>query len=402
MGTLLYLTSNAIRIYAISIFIDAFLGKSKLSNKFKTLSYIAYYLIGSLSWIITKNEMLNILMNIIPCLLIAIQYSTSWKKRIFSTLSFYATEMFIDWLSFTIFKNGTAITSGFVQCIIVLIFAFIFKHIYVRNEDYSFKSTYSWFLILIAFGTIAIGILTVNNDSTHDYLIAIVLLLINLLNFYVYNLEQQSLEKQHIYELISTANSAYQHQIQIMTESQKKMRFMRHDLRKHLNQIRALMDNGDLEQITAYMNEIEEAVSVKREYSKTGNKDVDSLINYELTIASEFGTEVFCDIELPEQLSVSSFDLTVILGNLLDNAVEALRQSEKKVMIVTIKFKKGVIRIDIENSYNSTYKRKPDGKEHGIGLLSVRNTLEKYHGSLKTFPEENRYHTTAVLFNSID
>ena len=145
---------------------------------------------------------------------------------------------------------------------------------------------------------------------------------------------------------------------------------------------------------------MEEAVIVKKEYSKTGNKDVDSLINYELTLASEFGTEIICDIELPEQLNITSFDMTIILGNLLDNAIEALRQSKKKLLIITIKYMKGIIRIDIENTYDSNYKRKPDGREHGIGLLSVMNTLEKYHGNLKTFPEDNRYHTTVVLFNS--
>lgn len=94
--------------------------------------------------------------------------------------------------------------------------------------------------------------------------------------------------------------------------------------------------------------------------------------------------------------------MTVILGNLLNNAVEALRQTERKVLIITVKFNKGVIRIDIENSYDVKYKRKPDGREHGIGLMSVKNTLEKYHGSIKTFPEDNKYHTTVVLFNSLE
>lgn len=402
MGTLLYLTSNAIRIYAISIFINAFLGKSKLSNHLEKITYIAYYILGSICWLLTHNSTLNIIINTIPVFAITLQYSTSWKKRFFATLTSCTLGMFIEWLAFTLLGSNQATETGFVQYLVMLILAVIFKYMYKTKEDNSFKSKYSWFLCLTAIGTIIVGILTLNDNSTHDYVIAIVLLLINLLNFYVYNLEQHNLEKQHVFELISTVNNAYQNQIQIMSESQKKMRFMRHDLKKHLAQIRSLVNNGDFQQISAYLDEIEEAVAVKREYSKTGNKDVDSLINYELTIASEFGTEILCDIDLPEQLNISSFDMTVILGNLLDNAVEALRQSEKKVMIITIKFMKGIVRIDIENSYNSKYKRKPDGKEHGIGLLSVMNTLEKYHGSLKTFPEDNRYHTTAVLFNSID
>lgn len=402
MGTILYLTSNAIRIYAISIFIDAFLGRSRLPNKYKVISYIAYFIVGSMSWIISKNETLNISMNVIPCLLITFQYNVTWKKRIFSTLSFYATEMFIDWLSFIVLNNGTVIKSGFVQCIIVLIIASVFKHIYQIKGDYSYKSMYSWLLILIAIGTICIGLLTVNTDSTHDYLIAVVLMLINLMNFYIYNKEQRSLEAQHTLELIRKSNEAYQSQIQILNKSQQNLRYIRHDLKNHLNIMRGLIKNEDYQSVNCYIDEMEESIIVKNEFSKTGNSEVDSLINYELTLALELGAEIICDIDLPEILNISAFDMTVILGNLLDNAVNALRQSEKKVMLITIKFMKGVIRIDIENTYNPQYKRNSDGREHGIGLLSVKSTLEKYHGNLKTFPEENKFHTTAVLFNSLE
>ena len=402
MGTLLYLISNVIHIYAVSVFLDAFLGNSRLNHKLKSVMYLVYYIFGSLCWIFIHSSTLNIAFNIFATFFITIQYNTSLKKKVFSVISSQATAMFIEWIAFTLFENSEAVRTGIVQYIIILIVAFLFKRIYVRNEDYSSKSKYSWLLILMAFGTVAIGVLTVNDDSTHDYVIAVILLLINLMNFYIYNLEQKSLESQHTLELIETSNNAYKTQIQIMNETQKKLRFIRHDFKNHMNKIRNLIQNENYQKIQEYLDEMEEAVTVKSEFSKTGNKDVDSLINYELTIAAEFGTEIICNIELPNELNVTSFDMTVILGNLLNNAVEALRQTERKVLIITVKFNKGVIRIDIENSYDAKYKRKPDGREHGIGLMSVKNTLEKYHGSIKTFPEDNKYHTTVVLFNSLE
>ena len=402
METLLYLTSNAIHIYAVSVFLDAFLGNSRLNHKLKSVMYLVYYIFGSLCWIFIHSSTLNIAFNIFATFFITIQYNTSLKKKVFSVISSQATAMFIEWIAFTLFGNSEAVRTGIVQYIIILIVAFLFKRIYVRNEDYSSKSKYSWLLILMAFGTVAIGVLTVNDDSTHDYVIAVILLLINLMNFYIYNLEQKSLESQHTLELIETSNNAYKTQIQIMNETQKKLRFIRHDFKNHMNKIRNLIQNENYQKIQEYLDEMEEAVTVKSEFSKTGNKDVDSLINYELTIAAEFGTEIICNIELPNELNVTSFDMTVILGNLLNNAVEALRQTERKVLIITVKFNKGVIRIDIENTYDAKYKRKPDGREHGIGLMSVKNTLEKYHGSIKTFPEDNKYHTTVVLFNSLE
>ena len=66
--------------------------------------------------------------------------------------------------------------------------------------------------------------ITVNENSPYDYLIATILLLINFLNFYVYNLEQESLLAHHKLKLIETSNYAYQNQLQIVNESQKRIR----------------------------------------------------------------------------------------------------------------------------------------------------------------------------------
>lgn len=118
-----------------------------------------------------------------------------------------------------------------------------------------------------------------------------------------------------------------------------------------------LSEENDVQSIKQYLNEMEDAVVVKKEYSKTGNDDVDSLLNYELSLAAEFGAEIIYDVNLPEKLNISSFDITIILGNLMDNAIEALRNSEKKLLKVNIQFNKGIIRIDIENSYDPKYKK---------------------------------------------
>ena len=402
MTDILYLAANALHIYSLYIFIDSFLGRSKINSKIKFLIYFVYYLMGILCWLFVRNMTLNLFINTVPLFLITLQYESSLKKKVFSTISSCAVGMFIDWVTVSIFDEGYLISSGFIQCIILLVFASLFRHYYVDKDLHQFKSRYSWLLTVISVGTMAIGVLTIDEETTHDAIIAIILLLINFLNFYIYNIEQKFWQAQHRLNLIEVSNGAYQNQLKIMSEAQQKIRFMRHDFHKHLNRIRGLVEEGSTEDISRYLDEMEESVIVRREFCKTGNNDVDSLINYELTIAYEFGTEIFCDIDLPEQLNVSSFDMTVILGNLLNNAVEALQQTEKKVLIITIKFNKGVIRIDIENSYNSTYKRKRDGREHGIGLLSVTNTLEKYHGTLKTFPEKEKYHSTVVLFNSLD
>lgn len=404
MGTILYIASNSIRVYAISVFINIFLGKSRLSLLLNRLTYVFYFLISTIGWLYGQSTTLNLILNTLPILLITLQYYSSWSKKIFSVISSCAVGMFIDWMGFAVFGNTEIIESGFIQAIIFLILCSLFRYYYKNQEDYSFKSRYSWLLILIAVGTALIGVLTVNEDSSYDYLIALILLFINFLNFYIYNLEQESFKAQHKLKLIETSNYAYQNQIKIMNESQQKIRFLRHDFYRHINKLKNLSEENDVQSIKQYLNEMEDAVVVKEEYSKTGNDDVDSLLNYELSLAAEFGAEIIYDVNLPEKLNISSFDITIILGNLMDNAIEALRNSEKKLLKVNIQFNKGIIRIDIENSYDPKYKKKHDGREHGIGLLSVENTLQKYHGKLDSYPypEESKYHTTAIFYNSLD
>mgnify|MGYP001136065210 FL=1 len=402
MGTILYIASNSIRVYAISVFINIFLGKSRLSLLLNRLTYVFYFLISTLGWLYGQSTTLNLILNTLPILLITLQYYSSWSKKIFSVISSCAVGMFIDWMGFAVFGNTEIIESGFIQAIVFLIFCSLFRHYYKSQEEYSFKSRYSWLLILIAIGTALIGVLTVNENSPYDYLIALILLFINFLNFYIYNLEQESFKAQHKLKLIETSNYAYQNQIKIMNESQQKIRFLRHDFHRHINKLKLLSEENDMQSITQYLNEMEDSVVTKKEYSKTGNEDVDSLLNYELSLAAEFGAEIINDVNLPEKLNISSFDLTIILGNLMDNAIEALRHSERKLLKVNIQFNKGIIRIDIENSYDPKYRKKHDGREHGIGLLSVENTLQKYHGKLDSYPEESKYHTTAIFYNSLD
>ena len=119
MGTLLYLISNAIHIYAVSVFLDAFLGNSRLNHKLKSVMYLVYYIFGSLCWIFIHSSTLNIAFNIFATFFITIQYNTSLKKKVFSVISSQASAMFIEWIAFTLFGNSEAVRTGIVQYIII-------------------------------------------------------------------------------------------------------------------------------------------------------------------------------------------------------------------------------------------------------------------------------------------
>ena len=221
--------------------------------------------------------------------------------------------MFVDWIAIAAFGDVQVIKSGFVQCNVILICAVLFRRYYKRKETCLFRSKYVWLLIFTSIGTGAIGVMTVDENSPYDYIIATILLLINLFTFYVYHLEQDRWSVQYRLKLIESSNEAYRNQLQIVNESQKKIRFLKHDLNRHIQKLKLLSEKENMQAIVQYLNEMEDAAVIKQEYVKTGNEDVDSLLNYELSLAAEFGTEIICDVNLPENLNISSFDMTIIL-----------------------------------------------------------------------------------------
>ncbi len=400
MNVLLYITSNIIHVYAIYIFLDSFLGRSKLSGTIKHLTYTAYFLISTVGWLISGEPMLNIALNIISPLLISLQYENYIMKKLFGAVSSCAVCMFTDWAAVTLAGENIISESGLLQGIMVLILSSLFRHYICNRSELPFRSKYSWFLIFTAAGTILIGLLTVDDSSEHASLIVLVLLCINFLNFYIYNLEQTQWETRYRLKIIETLNGYYKDQLTVMSESQEKMRFLRHDFRKHLNKLRELSCYCSNKPLQDYLCQLEGAITESKEFSRTGNNDIDCLMNYELTLASEAGAEISYKAEIPSVLNISSFDITIILGNLMDNAVYALKNTSERILNVSMIYSKGIIRIDIENTFDPDFRRTYDGQEHGIGLLSVKNALQKYNGKLSNSRTGSRYRTTVVMYNS--
>lgn len=189
----------------------------------------------------------------------------------------------------------------------------------------------------------------------------------------------------------------YRHQMEIMEQSQAQIRFLKHDMKNHLLHMNQLLMEQDTEKLRQYMHETTQHLALSQEYVSSGNHDIDSLLNYKLMSAQQLGTEIVTDMRIPADTQIPAFDINVILGNLLDNALEALKECENRRMTVSMRYESGILYIVIQN----TCKGAPPavsvkGAGHGLGLHSVRRTLEAYHGELKT-NYENQLFTAAVM-----
>ncbi|MDO4945474.1 MAG: GHKL domain-containing protein, partial [Ruminococcus sp.] len=167
----------------------------------------------------------------------------------------------------------------------------------------------------------------------------------------------------------------------------------------HFLKLKYDLENGNYTKANEYIENMTDNLMAEKEFVNMGNVDFDSLLNYKLSIAEEMNVNFSYHVVLPEELQVDSFDLTVILGNLLDNSLNALKSSNIKLLNIDINYSIGMIVIKIENTFSGMNNTYDNPEEHGYGLISVRTSLEKYNGKLQNDIIDNKYVVKAILYN---
>lgn len=189
----------------------------------------------------------------------------------------------------------------------------------------------------------------------------------------------------------------------------KKMRGWRHDYRNHIQTMKVLADNGDLEAIKEYLNKLDEDLATVDTVVKTGNLMADAILNSKISLAKSKGITVKVDAHVPVKLKMSELDLCVILGNLFDNAIEAslpLPEEERLIRVYMV-MKNTQLYISFTNFTASKKQNKEanlfkttKGDGHGFGLVRIDSIIEKLDGYLSRNSEDGAF-TTEILIPQI-
>ncbi len=185
----------------------------------------------------------------------------------------------------------------------------------------------------------------------------------------------------------------------------RQMRGWRHDYHNHIQAMLAMTDSP--EQIRSYLWKLNDDLTTVDTVLKTGNVMIDAILNSKLSLIKSKDITVHAKATVPAALRISEIDLCVIIGNLLDNAMEAcLRQaeSEDRFIRVYIGILKQQLYICVTNSVGGTIKRV--GKtylstkaeaSHGFGLMRIDRLADKYHGYVNRQSEEGAFATEVML-----
>ena len=180
-------------------------------------------------------------------------------------------------------------------------------------------------------------------------------------------------------ELLKQQNRAYRAEFDRLRQSERQIRALRHDLNNHLAVLETYAARGQTEKLERYLGRLGRQLA-RPGFVSTGNPEIDGILNDKLGRAERAGARLEVDVRLPENLAADVFDLAVILGNLLDNAVEGLEKSVDKRLSLSLRVDRGIFYLKL--AYSDDGPAPQSEGANGLGGSLVQRAIDKYHGTL--------------------
>ena len=186
----------------------------------------------------------------------------------------------------------------------------------------------------------------------------------------------------------------------------RQIRGWRHDYRSHIQTMKAYAAQENWEAIREYLDLLDTDLSTVDTVVKTGNPMADAILNSKISLAQSKGITVRADAHVPVGLRTSELDLCCILGNLLDNAIEASAELplEQRLIRVYMDMKGSQLYISCTNftagkklqKQNGRFKTSK-GQGHGFGLVRIDAIVERLQGYLSRNSEDGAFTTEILL-----
>lgn len=189
----------------------------------------------------------------------------------------------------------------------------------------------------------------------------------------------------------------------------RQIRGWRHDYRNHIQMMKVLAANGDMDALKVYLDELDTDLNTVDTVVKTGNPMADAILNSKISLARSRNIPTQVDAHIPVKLKMSELDLCCIIGNLFDNAMEASMAlpEEKRLIRVYMDMKGTQLYISFTNftaakKLNKVGKgfKTSKGEGHGFGLVRMDDIVSRYDGYLSRNSEDGAF-TTEILIPQV-
>ena len=196
-----------------------------------------------------------------------------------------------------------------------------------------------------------------------------------------------------------------------MIESHEQIRRIRHDMKNHLNTIFLLYSKGSQEELLDYLHSASDLIGQTEQVISTGNPGFDAVLNMKLNEMKEKGIDCSPALSVPQNMALPFSYTVTILGNLLDNAIQAvltrmdhtapagaeqsnLVNMNHPVITLSVTWQQGNLFLHVSNPCSAE-----TVPQYGIGLRNVEETVKKYSGTMQTTVENGNYVTDIILYS---
>ncbi|WP_379156165.1 GHKL domain-containing protein [Paenibacillus sp. sgz5001063] len=408
--------------FQINFFFNSVFDKS--TRKPNRIGYfIIYSILNYLYLVVQMSAYLSSLVALLMIFTIAHSYKVEIKNKVIFTVLYGVLVTMTNMISLYIFasldsidfttldssnENGRLIFTKTILLSCMIMFAVI-QIIRLIAKRRSFSVHYRYYLLFLFVPLISmyqVHVLTTYSEKNIYYFIAIIgFLLLNVMVIYLFDniVDKFQLlhEKAQLQDQMDYQDANYEKTV----HSFKSIKRIIHDTNQQFLYIEECIKRNDsaaaLEHIKVTQNKVEEAY----QRVNTGNLAIDALVTNTLNIGQANGIRIDMKLQLYSQdVHIDRYDLCVVLGNMLDNAIEAskkIKLAEDRYVRIKIHSNENAIFIQIvnhmENEVVQLRSQKSSPEYHGIGLTNIARICEKYGGNMTIEAEHKVFNNMVVL-----
>lgn len=398
-------------IVAVLFYNNIFFEKTNMSSINRLLFFIVFAGISVGKLFLPISSTINLILSIFLYTSVSfVFFRGSIKNRIFATIVFVIIVMVSELIAQYLIEKFLGISYNDISIdnqtlfaplamALTIIILFYTKKIYKRQLA-NIPLRYLIPIMLIPIASIVIilivdKIIAVSNGGGEKLILPLVIMLlyVSFITFDFIESYSSKIQLELAREIIEKDRENYK----ILEENEKELKYLRHDIRNHMQVIKNLKSNEEYinDSIEQYIDELQNAVDKMTSVSYTGNETLDSVLNIKGRRAKVLNIKYFVKYNILENINIRDIDITTILCNALDNAIEGAEKTNEPSIVIYIESNEENIQFLIENTANEVLisdgeleTTKPDKRNHGRGMNNIKESVKKYDGSIRVDYED--------------
>lgn len=395
------------RVFVILEYLKTFLEIN--SEKRNIINSVITYVVTLLGYLVFHNVLINLVITFVGIIFLSTGFAGQFKKKLLLSIMIYGIKFVIDLLaSFILYEAPYSGNYGFVSSFISVIFFYIvviaIKKLFKENGKVDISGR--WYLLLLSALLSIAALYVVYRDMVISRQAAIAISVIVLFFYIMLYIFYRSMLERFIYEKenmeLKQQMSIYEQQIRSDIDNSRKLRSIRHDMKHHIREINDLLTKNKVEEAKSYLYQMNGEILNAQNVYNTGHEAFDGILNYYAEKYANKALKLKVSVAIPENLNINIFDVNIVLGNLLDNALENAISSTE--VDFSLKYNAGVLYISMSNLYEGNIKRvngnivSRKGENHGLGLGNVKRIVDKYDGTVVMECDNGRFDIDVIMF----